>query len=249
MPAPGSRQLTGLAVREAPNHFHAQAIARRGDRRPRRRSATIALGLWKIASDIRLMGMGPRAGLAELAPAGDPARLLDHARQGEPGHRREPDDGRRPGRRQRRHDRVRPDRLAARAQRDAAGDRRSRSSSRSRCSPPRRATSASGCVEGLKATDRGPAARRAGADAGDGARARRSATTPPRRSPRRRFKTGRTIRELATGARDRAGPARRAARPGLDDRARSRGRARRRLTASGRLSSRASGLRRGEQVE
>ena len=27
----------------------------------------IALGLWKIASDIRLMGMGPRAGLAELA--------------------------------------------------------------------------------------------------------------------------------------------------------------------------------------
>ena len=28
---------------------------------------SIALGLWKVASDIRLMGMGPRAGLAELA--------------------------------------------------------------------------------------------------------------------------------------------------------------------------------------
>ena len=28
---------------------------------------TIALSLWKIASDIRLMGMGPRAGLAEIA--------------------------------------------------------------------------------------------------------------------------------------------------------------------------------------
>jgi fumarate hydratase class II len=28
---------------------------------------TIALSLWKVASDIRLMGMGPRAGLAELA--------------------------------------------------------------------------------------------------------------------------------------------------------------------------------------
>ena len=28
---------------------------------------TIALSLWKIASDVRLMGMGPRAGLAELA--------------------------------------------------------------------------------------------------------------------------------------------------------------------------------------
>lgn len=59
-------ELTGLLVREAPNHFHAQAtldaaIAAHGGIR------SIALGLWKIASDIRLMGMGPRAGLAELA--------------------------------------------------------------------------------------------------------------------------------------------------------------------------------------
>jgi fumarate hydratase class II len=58
--------LTGLPVRETPNHFHAQAtldvmIAAHGAIR------TIALSLWKIASDIRLMGMGPRAGLAELA--------------------------------------------------------------------------------------------------------------------------------------------------------------------------------------
>ena len=59
-------QLTGLLVREAPNHFHAQAsldaaIAAHGALR------AIALGLWKIANDIRLMGMGPRAGLGELA--------------------------------------------------------------------------------------------------------------------------------------------------------------------------------------
>jgi fumarate hydratase, class II len=59
-------QLTGLLVRETPNHFHAQAsldaaIAAHGALR------AIALGLWKIASDIRLMGMGPRAGLGELA--------------------------------------------------------------------------------------------------------------------------------------------------------------------------------------
>jgi fumarate hydratase class II len=59
-------ELTGLLVREAPNHFHAQAsldaaIAAHGALR------AIALGLWKVASDIRLMGMGPRAGLAELA--------------------------------------------------------------------------------------------------------------------------------------------------------------------------------------
>jgi fumarate hydratase, class II len=58
--------LTGLRVSETPNHFHAQAaldamIAAHGALR------TVALSLWKIASDIRLMGMGPRAGLAELA--------------------------------------------------------------------------------------------------------------------------------------------------------------------------------------
>ena len=58
--------LTGLEVRESGNHFHAQAtldavIAAHGGLR------TIALSLWKIASDVRLMGMGPRAGLAEIA--------------------------------------------------------------------------------------------------------------------------------------------------------------------------------------
>jgi fumarate hydratase, class II len=58
--------LTGLAVRETDNHFHAQAsldaaIAAHGALR------TIALALWKIASDVRLMAMGPRAGLAEIA--------------------------------------------------------------------------------------------------------------------------------------------------------------------------------------
>jgi fumarate hydratase, class II len=59
-------ELTGLTVVEASNHFHAQAtldvaIAAHGAIR------TTALGLWKIASDIRLMGMGPRAGIGELA--------------------------------------------------------------------------------------------------------------------------------------------------------------------------------------
>ncbi len=58
--------LTGLDVRETDNHFHAQAtldtaIAAHGALR------TIALSLWKIASDVRLMGMGPRAGIAEIA--------------------------------------------------------------------------------------------------------------------------------------------------------------------------------------
>ena len=59
-------ELTGVRVRETGNHFHAQAsldavIAAHGGLR------TVALALWKVASDVRLMGMGPRAGLAELA--------------------------------------------------------------------------------------------------------------------------------------------------------------------------------------
>jgi len=58
--------VTGLPVRETRNHFHAQAaidawLAAHAALR------TIALSLWKIGSDVRLMGMGPRAGLAELA--------------------------------------------------------------------------------------------------------------------------------------------------------------------------------------
>ncbi|HEV7604101.1 MAG TPA: class II fumarate hydratase [Candidatus Limnocylindrales bacterium] len=58
--------LTGLTVRETANHFHAQstldaAIAAHGGIR------TIALSLWKIASDLRLMAMGPRAGIGEIA--------------------------------------------------------------------------------------------------------------------------------------------------------------------------------------
>jgi fumarate hydratase class II len=59
-------ELAGLPVSETDNHFWAQAtidasIGAHGELR------TIATSLWKIASDIRLMGMGPRAGLAELA--------------------------------------------------------------------------------------------------------------------------------------------------------------------------------------
>ena len=58
-------KATGVAVREAPNHFHAQAsldvlVAAHGALR------TIATSLWKIGSDIRLMGTGPIAGLGEL---------------------------------------------------------------------------------------------------------------------------------------------------------------------------------------
>jgi fumarate hydratase, class II len=59
-------ELTGLPVRETANHFHAQASL---DAVVAAHSAirTTALALWKIGNDIRLMGMGPRAGIAELA--------------------------------------------------------------------------------------------------------------------------------------------------------------------------------------
>jgi fumarate hydratase, class II len=58
-------KATGLPVRETQNHFHAQAtldvlVAAHGGLR------TIATSLWKIGSDIRLMGTGPVAGLGEL---------------------------------------------------------------------------------------------------------------------------------------------------------------------------------------
>ena len=54
-----------LPVKEAANHFHAQAtldslVAAHGGLR------TIGTSLWKIGSDIRLMGTGPIAGLGEL---------------------------------------------------------------------------------------------------------------------------------------------------------------------------------------
>src|SRR5467141_2235387 len=58
-------KMTGLPVHEARNHFHAQAtldvlVAAHGALR------AIATSLWKIGSDIRLMGSGPIAGLGEL---------------------------------------------------------------------------------------------------------------------------------------------------------------------------------------
>jgi fumarate hydratase class II len=58
-------RASGLPVHETRNHFHAQAtldvlVAAHGALR------TVATSLWKIGSDIRLMGSGPIAGLGEL---------------------------------------------------------------------------------------------------------------------------------------------------------------------------------------
>jgi len=58
-------KATGIAIHETRNHFHAQATL---DVPVAAHSAlrNIAVSLWKIGSDIRLMGTGPVAGLGEL---------------------------------------------------------------------------------------------------------------------------------------------------------------------------------------
>jgi fumarate hydratase class II len=57
---------TGLPLTEARDHFEAQG-ARDGLVELSGQLRTIAVGLYKIANDIRWMGSGPRTGLAELA--------------------------------------------------------------------------------------------------------------------------------------------------------------------------------------
>jgi fumarate hydratase class II len=59
------RELTGLPVTEARNHFEAQG-ARDALVETSGQLRTIAVGLYKIVNDIRWMGSGPRAGLREL---------------------------------------------------------------------------------------------------------------------------------------------------------------------------------------
>ncbi len=57
--------MTGLPLTEARNHFEAQG-ARDGLVELSGQLRTIAVGLNKVANDIRWMGSGPRAGLAEI---------------------------------------------------------------------------------------------------------------------------------------------------------------------------------------
>lgn len=67
---------TGLSFREAGNHFEAQA-ARDDCVEVSGILATVAGSMAKIASDIRLMGSGPRAGFAELRlPATQPGSSI-----------------------------------------------------------------------------------------------------------------------------------------------------------------------------
>ena len=58
-------QETGLGLREAPNHFEAQA-AQEAAVEASGALKTVAVSLVKIANDIRWLGSGPRGGLGEL---------------------------------------------------------------------------------------------------------------------------------------------------------------------------------------
>ena len=69
-------ERTGLPFTETDNHFQAQAtldnaVAAAGQLK------AVAVSLYKVASDIRLLGCGPRAGLAEIAvPAVQPGSSI-----------------------------------------------------------------------------------------------------------------------------------------------------------------------------
>jgi fumarate hydratase class II len=72
----GLARETGLELREAPNHFEAQA-SRDACVQASGTLKTIAVSLIKIANDIRWLGSGPRCGLGELKlPATQPGSSI-----------------------------------------------------------------------------------------------------------------------------------------------------------------------------
>ncbi len=72
----GIARETGLPLREAPNHFEAQA-SRDAAVEASGALKTIAVSLIKIANDIRWLGSGPRCGLGELRlPATQPGSSI-----------------------------------------------------------------------------------------------------------------------------------------------------------------------------
>jgi fumarate hydratase class II len=69
-------QRTGIAFREAQDHFEAQG-AKDGVVEASGQLKTIAVGLFKIANDIRLLSSGPRCGIGEIQlPATQPGSSI-----------------------------------------------------------------------------------------------------------------------------------------------------------------------------
>ena len=113
---------TGLRILPPADPFEAQA-ARDALVEASGALKTVAVSLTKIANDLRFMGSGPRAGLAEIFLPELQKGQLDHARQGQPGHPRGRHPGRRAGDRERRCDRDRRHAGPLRAQRLRPADR------------------------------------------------------------------------------------------------------------------------------
>ena len=83
---------------------------------------TVAVSLFKIANDIRLLGLRATLGLRRASPAGERAWLLDHAGQGEPDPMRGGDHGRGASHGQQRHHVLRRQPGSSRAERVQAAD-------------------------------------------------------------------------------------------------------------------------------
>ena len=112
---------TGLAISAPADPFEAQA-ARDALVETSGALKTVAVSLTKIANDLRLMGSGPRAGLAEIFLPELQKGSSIMPGQGQPRHPRGRDAGRRPGDRQRRRDHRRRHAGPLRAQRLRAAD-------------------------------------------------------------------------------------------------------------------------------
>jgi hypothetical protein len=119
------KEITGLDLRVGEDRI--QLMQSMGDAAAF--SATLrglAIDLSKIASDLRLMVMGPRTGHRRDQAPGRAAGQLDHAGQDQPEHPRDGQPGVLPGDGVRHHGGHRQRARAARAQRDDAGHRAQR---------------------------------------------------------------------------------------------------------------------------
>ena len=185
---------TGLPLTEARDHFEAQGardslVELSGVLR------TIAVGLYKVANDLRWLSQRTDDRARRDPPARPAAGVEHHAGQGQPGRPRGGLPGRRAGHRQRRRDRLRRRGRQPRAQRHAAGDRpqparvdpAARPASAG-CSPTAASTASPPTSSGCAAT---PRARRASS--------RRSTATSATR--RRRWSRSRRSRRARRSAR------------------------------------------------
>ena len=161
---------------------------------------TVAASLFKIANDIRFLGSGPRSGLGELSlPENEPGSSIMPGKVNPTqcealtmvctqvfGNQTTDDLRRRLG--------------PVRTQRLQPGDGLQLPAVDRGCWPtPPRASPSIAWSASSRGADNIKAALDALADAGDRADARRSATTPPPRSPRPAHKNGTTLREEAVG--------------------------------------------------